>query len=81
MMAQPTGYDPVSVVSPHFCVPHPIDIAITKKVWDIGHGNFVVNDVNGNLMFKVEGSFFSFDDRRVILDATGIPIVTLKKKV
>ncbi|KAH6769330.1 LURP-one-like protein [Perilla frutescens var. frutescens] len=70
---------PVSVVSPSFCFPHPIDLAITRKFWKIGTGNFAVNDVRGNLIFKVEEPLFTFREKRVILDAAGRPIVTLRE--
>ncbi|PIN19702.1 hypothetical protein CDL12_07606 [Handroanthus impetiginosus] len=74
MMAQ----SPVSVVSPRFCAPYPVDVAIVRKVLS---GDFVVNDVNGNLLFKVKGSLLSLHGRRVILDVAGRPIVTLRRKI
>ncbi|PIN01901.1 hypothetical protein CDL12_25586 [Handroanthus impetiginosus] len=74
MMAQ----SPVSIVSPRFCAPYPVDVAIVRKVLS---GDFVVNDVNGNLLFKVKGSLLSLHGRRVILDVAGRPIVTLRRKI
>ncbi|KAL8497132.1 hypothetical protein ACS0TY_020712 [Phlomoides rotata] len=79
MMEQPANY---RLVSPHFCVAHSMDLAITKKIWQvIGNGDLVVNDVHGNLVFKVERQFFSFDRKRLILDAANVPIVTLHKNL
>ncbi|KAG8377097.1 hypothetical protein BUALT_Bualt09G0133100 [Buddleja alternifolia] len=65
----------------HFCSPNSIDLTIAKKVFNMTDEKFVVNDVNGNLMFQVIGSFLSFRATRVILDAAGRPIVTLRPKI
>ncbi|XVF37452.1 hypothetical protein REPUB_Repub20aG0013100 [Reevesia pubescens] len=73
--------NPVSIISPHFCAPYPVDLAIVRKVFTITNGNFVVTDINGNIVFKVKGAFLTTRNRRVLLDAAGHPIVTLRKKV
>ncbi|KAK9290472.1 hypothetical protein L1049_008642 [Liquidambar formosana] len=84
-MAQPIGStplaSPVPVISPHFCAPYPVDLAIVRKVLTITDGNFVVTDVNGNVLFKVKGPVFSMHDRKVLLDVSGNPIVTLRQKI
>ncbi|XVE80803.1 hypothetical protein DITRI_Ditri15bG0009600 [Diplodiscus trichospermus] len=72
---------PVSIISPHFCAPYPIDLAIVRKVLTITDGDFVVTDINGNIVFKVKGAFLSIHGRPVLLDAAGNPIVTLKRKL
>lgn len=71
----------VAIISPHFCSPHPVDIAIVRKVLTITDGNFVVTDINDKIIFKVKGVRWSRHDRRVLLDTAGYPIVTLRKKV
>ncbi|KAJ0088389.1 hypothetical protein Patl1_31486 [Pistacia atlantica] len=72
---------PVSIISPHFCAHnYPIDLAIVRKVMTITDGNFVVQDINGNILFKVKGALLSIHDRRVLIDAAGNPIVTLRRK-
>ncbi|CAL2268578.1 unnamed protein product [Prunus armeniaca] len=63
----------VAVVSPHFCSPYPVDIAIVRKLLTITHGSFVVTDVNGNIILKVKGDH--------VLDAAGYPIITLRQKL
>ncbi|KAK3227449.1 hypothetical protein Dsin_007311 [Dipteronia sinensis] len=68
----------VSVISPQFCVPRPLDLEIRKQVLNITGGNFDVKDTNGNLVLKVKGLLFP--SRRVILDNAGNPIVTLSQK-
>ncbi|KAK4396055.1 protein LURP-one-related 15 [Sesamum angolense] len=47
----------------------------------LSEGSFGVTDVNGNIMFRVKGKLFSLHDRRVLLDATGIPIITFQQKL
>ncbi|KAK9920298.1 hypothetical protein M0R45_028856 [Rubus argutus] len=71
----------VAIISPQFCTPYPFDLGIVRKVLTITDGNFVVTDVNGNTVFKVRGAHLSLRDRRVLLDAAGYPIVTLRKKL
>lgn len=72
---------PVPVIGPQYCVPYPVDLAIVKKVLTISDGNFVVTDINGNVIFKVKGKLLSLRDRRVLLDGAGNPIVTLREKI
>ncbi|KAJ7950075.1 LURP-one-like protein [Quillaja saponaria] len=73
--------NPIPVISPQFCAPYPVDLAIVKKVLTLSDGNFVVTDVNGNIIFKVKGILFTFvHRRRVLIDAAGNPIVTLRQK-
>ncbi|KAL3617410.1 hypothetical protein CASFOL_037731 [Castilleja foliolosa] len=72
---------PVAVISPHFCMRYPVDLTIVRKMMTLSEGNFGVRDMNGNLMFKVKGKFFSLHDRRVLLDAAGKPIITLRQKL
>ncbi|KAA8517698.1 hypothetical protein F0562_015172 [Nyssa sinensis] len=89
-MAQPYPYPypcapfadrPIPVLDPQFCAPYPVDLVIVRKVLTITDGNFAVTDVNGNLIFKVKASFFGLRDRRLILDAAGRPILTLREKI
>lgn len=70
-----------SIIGSQFCAPSPLDLAVARKVMTVSDGNFVVEDVNCNILFKVKGALLSIHDRRVLLDATGNPIVTLRKKV
>ncbi|KAJ0691531.1 putative tubby-like protein [Helianthus annuus] len=83
-MAAQSSYPPangITVVSPHFLAPYPVDLTIVKKLLTLSDGNFAVTDVNGNVMFKVKGKHISLRDRRVLLDAAGNPILSFQKKV
>lgn len=72
--------NPVAVISPQFCSPHPIDLAIVRKVMIFSSGGFDVKDTNGNILFKVKDVFAFMRRRRVLLDGAGNPIVTLREK-
>ncbi|OMO50973.1 hypothetical protein CCACVL1_30095 [Corchorus capsularis] len=70
------------IIGPQFCAPHPVDLAIIREVKTIKYGSFVVTDINGDILFKVKGAgFFSMHDHRVLIDAAGNPILTLKQKI
>ncbi|KAK6118220.1 hypothetical protein DH2020_048006 [Rehmannia glutinosa] len=71
----------MAVISPTFCAGYPIDLTIVRKMMTWSEGNFAVTDVNGNIMLKIKGKFFSFHDRRILLDAAGNPIVTFQQKM
>lgn len=78
---QSTGYNEVAVIDKKFCLPRSIDLTISKNIWKIGQANFVVTKSNGEIIFKIHGAIFSFNTTRVMYDAVGMPIVTLRKKV
>ncbi|MBA0795806.1 hypothetical protein Gohar_006640 [Gossypium harknessii] len=71
----------VSVIGPQYCYPQPIDLAVVRKVLTISEGKFAVTDIYGNIMFKTKGKFFSIHDRRLLTDAAGNPVCTLRHKV
>lgn len=73
--------NPITVVGPQFIQPYPMDLSISKKMMAISDHSFAVTDVNGMTMFDVKGIFFSLRDRRVLLDASGHPLVSLQQKV
>ncbi|URE06224.1 hypothetical protein MUK42_03709 [Musa troglodytarum] len=64
---------PVVVVGPQFCAPHVVDLTVTKKALSLTDSDFAVTDVNGNVVLKVKGVFFSLRDRCALLDAAGNP--------
>ncbi|KAK4582255.1 hypothetical protein RGQ29_025434 [Quercus rubra] len=83
-MAEPSApqANPLWVISPHYCAPYPVDLGIVRKVLTLSDGNFVVTDTNGNIIFKVKGVLLTLvHQRRIIVDAAGNPIVTIRDKV
>ncbi|KAK1284091.1 Protein LURP-one-related 15 [Acorus calamus] len=63
-----------------YCAPYVVDLTVRKKALSLSRGDFVVTDVNGALLLKVQGKVFSIIDRRVLVDGTGNPIVTMRRK-
>ncbi|CAK8542069.1 unnamed protein product [Lathyrus sativus] len=72
---------PTTIIGPQYCAPYQLDLAVVKKVMTISDGNFAVTDVNGNIVFKVKGSLLTLRAHRVLLDAAGNPITTLRRKI
>ncbi|ESQ40037.1 hypothetical protein EUTSA_v10014621mg [Eutrema salsugineum] len=88
--AYPTGMGPSApqgggvagvIVDQRFCAPYPVDLAIVRKMMKLTEGNFVITDVNGNLLFKVKEPVFGLHDKRILLDASGSPVLTLREKM
>ncbi|CAK7343660.1 unnamed protein product [Dovyalis caffra] len=84
-MAQYSGVapvaNPVAIISPQYCAPYPIDLAIVRKLMTLADGNLAVTDVNGNIIFKVKEILLTFlHEKKLILDPAGNPIVTLRRK-
>ncbi|MCL7021518.1 hypothetical protein MKW94_005520 [Papaver nudicaule] len=78
---QPLPSNPIVVIAHHFCAPYPVDLTISKKTLSITEGNFGVFDINGNNILKVKGTLLSIRDRRVLVDAAGVPLVSLQQKI
>ncbi|GAA0145787.1 hypothetical protein LIER_05899 [Lithospermum erythrorhizon] len=71
----------IAIVSPLFCVSYPVELNVVRKMVTLRDSNFAVVDVNGNVIFKLKGKYLSLHDRRVLLDATGLPILSLRQKM
>ncbi|KAI3971786.1 hypothetical protein MKW92_020802 [Papaver armeniacum] len=68
----------VVVISPQYCTPYQVDLYIAKRVKKITEGRHLgAFDINGNNIFKVKTNGF-FSSRLTIVDAAGVPIVSLK---
>lgn len=61
--------------------PYTVDLVVQRKSVANSNGNFAIVDVNGNLMFKIKDTLFSFHDRHILYDASEKPVLTFKKKV
>ncbi|OIW19065.1 hypothetical protein TanjilG_10626 [Lupinus angustifolius] len=68
------------IISPQYCAPYAVDLAIVRKVMTLVD-SFTVTNVNGKTVFNVKGSLMSLHDHRVLLDATGKPVVTIRRKM
>ncbi|RZC62139.1 hypothetical protein C5167_023887, partial [Papaver somniferum] len=77
---QPNNSSSIIVISPHFCTPDQVNLYTAMKVKNVTQGNKLgVFDTNGNNIFKVTGNFLSLS-RCMLVDAAGVPLVTLKQK-
>ncbi|KAG6693252.1 hypothetical protein I3843_10G154700 [Carya illinoinensis] len=73
--------NPLPVISTQYCTPHPLNLVVVNKVMTISDGDFVnVIDTNNTIIFKVKGKLVTLHGHRVLLDAAGNPIVTVRKK-
>lgn len=77
----PQMANPIVVVSQQYRAPYPVDLIMVRKLISIKDDNFAVTDVNGQVMFKVKEKLLSIHDRRILLDANGTPIISLRQKV
>ncbi|PKU74468.1 protein LURP-one-related 15 [Dendrobium catenatum] len=80
--APPSGpASKIAVVGEQFCAPYTVDLTVTEKAISLTDGDYVVTDVNGNILFKVKGKFLSLRDRRILLDAAGNPLLSMQQKM
>ncbi|KAA3480035.1 protein LURP-one-related 10-like [Gossypium australe] len=79
--AYTTESNPIVVIGEQYIAPYPVDLKIQHTVFTVTENNFDITDVNDNPIFKVKNKLFSFPDRRVLLDAAGNPLVSLKQKI
>ncbi|KAJ4749214.1 LURP-one-like protein (DUF567) [Rhynchospora pubera] len=77
-LMSPSGV--VAVVGPQFCAPYVVALTVTKKALSLSDGDFVVSDVNGGVLMKVQGRVLSLHSRRVLCDSAGSPIVSMREK-
>ena len=69
------------IVEAQYVKPYTVDLVVQRKFVTNINGNFTVADINGNMMFKIKDTRFSFHDRHILYDATEKPVLTFKKKV
>lgn len=85
MMASEIPYpplaNPVAVVSQRFCTPYVVNLVVARKLVAITEGCFLVTDVNGNIVFRVKGSFSSIHEHCVVNDTASNAVVSLRQKV
>ncbi|CAM8897724.1 unnamed protein product [Rhodiola kirilowii] len=67
-------------MDPSFVCQHPVELTIIRNVSAVAD-NFIVNDVNGNLLFKVKDYPVAIHGLRVLLDRDENPVITLRKKI
>ena len=71
----------IAIIGPEYHATIPVDLAIVRKVMSLSGGNFVVTDINGTIIFRINQPLMTLCDHRVLIDATGKSLVTLRRKV
>ncbi|CAH2053828.1 unnamed protein product [Thlaspi arvense] len=69
------------IVDKRFCAPYPVDLTIVRKVMRLTAGNFVITDVNGDMLFKVKDPVFGLHDKRILLDGSGSSVLNMREKI
>ncbi|CAI9106758.1 OLC1v1005977C1 [Oldenlandia corymbosa var. corymbosa] len=72
------GRGMVMVVGPEDCSPYPMELAMKRKVFSRSE-KLAFTGVSGNILFRVQSLGFSRRKLRIV-DAAGVPILTLKHK-
>ncbi|MED6172175.1 hypothetical protein PIB30_047654 [Stylosanthes scabra] len=72
-----------AIINPQYCVPHELDLIITKPVTFGGENNFTVTDTNKNVVFTVVGpiSPMLMPKERFLRDARGNTVLHLRKAI
>ncbi|KAJ3697313.1 hypothetical protein LUZ61_001018 [Rhynchospora tenuis] len=70
----------MAVVGPQFCMPRVMALTFTKKAFSFSGGNFIISDDKGTVLMKVQGLVLSFSPCRVLCDAAGTPIISMRIK-
>ncbi|GMY25642.1 protein LURP-one-related 15-like [Fagus crenata] len=77
-----TQWTPVPIIGVEYCASaDPLQLVMVKEILHISNGNFEVKDSVDNVVFKVKGKIATLRDRRVLYDAAGNPIVTIRRKI
>ncbi|KAK7382301.1 hypothetical protein VNO80_01145 [Phaseolus coccineus] len=71
---------PSAIINPKYCSPYNVDLVIVRKVLALAD-SFSVTDVNGKMVFNLTASLMTLHDHRVLVDAVGEPILTLRRKM
>ncbi|KAI8896918.1 tubby C-terminal-like domain-containing protein [Globomyces pollinis-pini] len=69
-----------SVIAPQFIVSQPTTLTL-KEAYSFSGDDFTIKDQNGSLWFSLDSQTWSLRDKRVLLDSTNRPVVTLQKKL
>ncbi|KAL1360035.1 hypothetical protein HN51_005377 [Arachis hypogaea] len=73
-----------AIINHQYCVPHEVDLIITKQVTFGGDDNFTVTDINKNVVFTVMGPLATFvmpRKERFLRDARGNTVLRLRKAI
>ncbi|KAL0799767.1 hypothetical protein Bca101_054942 [Brassica carinata] len=68
------------IVDRRFCGPDPVDLAMVRDKIASQYGNFVIGDVDGNMLFQVKKPGFGLHKKMILSDSSGSPAMTLHNR-
>lgn len=71
----------VSVVGEMFCNPYTTELVVRRRRESLKRDRYDVFDLSDNLIFTIEGGTWNIRRKRVLRDATGIPLLSMRTKV
>ncbi|XP_019096750.1 PREDICTED: protein LURP-one-related 9-like [Camelina sativa] len=70
----------VSVVGEMFCNPYTTELVVRRRRESLKKERYDVFDLSNNLIFTVDGGIWDIRRRRVLRDATGTPLLSMRTK-
>lgn len=70
-----------SVVGEMFCNPYTTELVVRRRRESLKREHYDVFDLSDNLIFTVEGGIWNIRRKRVLRDATGMPLLSMRTKV
>ncbi|KAG7576796.1 Tubby-like C-terminal [Arabidopsis thaliana x Arabidopsis arenosa] len=70
----------VSVVGEMFCNPYTTELVVRRRRESLKRERYDVFDLSDNLIFTVDGGIWNIRRKRVLRDATGIPLLSMRTK-
>lgn len=69
---------PLAVFDPRFCSPGPVTLRMVEKVFSLSGDDFSIKDMYGRAFFKIDRTYFSWRQKKTLLDLYGNPIWSMK---
>ncbi|CAF2127070.1 hypothetical protein BRARA_C03347 [Brassica rapa] len=70
----------VSVVGEMFCNPYTTELVVRRRRESLKRDRFDVFDLSDNLIFTIDGGTWNIRRKRVLRDATGLPLLSMRTK-
>ncbi|EOA31502.1 hypothetical protein CARUB_v10014688mg [Capsella rubella] len=70
----------VSVVGEMFCNPYTTELVVRRRRESLKTDRYDVFDHSDNLIFTVDGGIWNIRRKRVLRDATGVPVLSMRTK-
>ena len=72
---------PIPIIGPQVCSHLTTELNIVKEVFHISNGNYVVKDIEHNIILKVKGTLLTLHAHRVLCNTSGNPIITDRPQI